>query len=444
VDALQYDPYWDGEYEGYRAIAGAETPTSCGCPPAEWAVQPDAPIFYNQGSAEFRSSTQPNRRGAHGLEGEGSGGGILRAMPLNLDDLEPLARERLDRSVFDYITGGAEDEWTLRENRAAFVRWVLRPRVLVDMARVDLGTTVLGTTLALPVLCAPTALHRLCHPDGELASARAAHAAGTIFTVGTLSSCAIEEIRAVTPGPLWFQLYLYKDWGINRMLVDRAVAAGALALVLTVDTVFLGRRERDLRNDYRNPPGIVPRHLEGVVDLAARAGHGAKNVFPAEDLRERSFTWKDLERLRALSSMPLVLKGIVTREDARCAADAGADAVVVSNHGGRQLDGSIATLDALPEVAEALGGRRAPTGRPMEVLMDGGIRRGTHVIKALALGARAVLVGRPLMYALAAGGEEGVVDMFRLVKEELEVSLGLTGCASVRDVRPEHVRPAAR
>lgn len=369
---------------------------------------------------------------------------ILRAMPVNLDELEPLARERLDRSVYDYIAGGAEDEWTLRENRAAYERWVLRPRVLVDVERLDLSTTVLGTPVALPVLGAPTALHRLCHPDGELASARAAHAAGTVFTVGTLSSVTIEEIRAATPGPLWFQLYMYKDWGINRMLVERAVASGAQAVVLTVDTVFLGRRERDLRNDYRNPPGVAARHLEGVVDMAMRAGQGAKNVFPADELRERAFTWKDLERLRALSSLPLVLKGIVTREDARSAADAGVDAVVVSNHGGRQLDGSIATLDALPEVAEALGGKRAPGGRPIEVLMDGGIRRGTHVVKALALGARAVLLGRPLMWALASGGEEGVAEMFRLLKEELRVSLGLTGCASIADVRPEHVTRAAR
>lgn len=359
-------------------------------------------------------------------------------MVVNLDELEPLAEKKLDRPVFDYIAGGAEDEKTMRENRAAFDRWALRPRVLVDVTKGTLATTVLGTPVSMPVLCAPTALHRLCHPEGEIASARGAHAAGTIFTVATLSSVAIEDIRAATPGPLWFQLYMYADWGINRMLVDRAVAGGARALVVTVDTVVIGRRERDLRNDYRNPPGVVAKHLEGVLELAGRAGHGTQNVFVADELRERALTWKGVERLRALSNLPLVLKGIVTREDAVAAAEAGVDGVIVSNHGGRQLDGSIATLDALPEIADALSGTR------VEVLMDGGVRRGTHVVKALALGARAVLVGRPLMYALASDGEAGVTAMLTMLKDELGVALALTGCPTAAEVTRAHVTAIPR
>jgi 4-hydroxymandelate oxidase len=361
-------------------------------------------------------------------------------LPVNLDEYEPIARGQLEQGAYDYVAGGAEDEWTLRENRAAFDRWALRPRVLADVERCATETTVLGTPIAFPVFPAVTAMHRLCHPDGEIASSRGAHEAGTLFTVGTLSSCTLEEIRAASPGPLWFQLYAYKDAGINRMLIERAVAAGVRAIVLTVDAAIYGRRERDLRNAFVVPPAARARNLEGVIDLAARAGQPAANVIPADELRDRSMTWSGLEKLRALSPLPFVVKGLVTREDARSAAEVGVDGVIVSNHGGRQLDGTIATLDALPEVVEACAGRAGALGRPIEVLMDGGVRRGTHVLKALCLGARAVQIGRPTLYALAAAGADGVRHMLGLMQAEIRMGLALLGCSSIAQLTRDHVR----
>jgi isopentenyl diphosphate isomerase/L-lactate dehydrogenase-like FMN-dependent dehydrogenase len=346
---------------------------------------------------------------------------------LNVDDFEAAARERLDPGPYGYIAGGAGDEHTLRENRAAFARWELRPRVLVDISSASTTTTVLGTEVALPVLVAPTAFQRLADPDGELATARAAAAAGSIMILSTLSSVTPTELAAAAPGALlWFQLYWSRDRGFTRELIERAADASFSALVLTVDLPVAGRRERDLRAAFALPEDLplpnLPQELRGA-DFH-RALH---------EVVDDTLTWRDLEWLHSICSLPLVVKGILTAEDALLAAEHGAAAVVVSNHGGRQLDGVPPTLDVLPEVAEAVGER-------VEVLLDGGIRRGVDVLKALALGARATLSGRSVLWGLAAGGEEGATRVLELLRSEVELGLKLLGCPSPADVTRGHVR----
>jgi isopentenyl diphosphate isomerase/L-lactate dehydrogenase-like FMN-dependent dehydrogenase len=348
---------------------------------------------------------------------------------LNVDDFEAAARERLDPGAFGYIAGGAGDEHTLRENRAAFARWELRPRVLVDLSSISTATTVLGTEVALPVLVAPTAFQRLAHPEGELATARAAAAAGTIATLSTLSSATPGDFAAAAPGaPQWFQLYWSRDRGFTQELVESAVDAGFAGLVLTVDLPVAGRRERDLRVAFALPDDLplpnLPQELRGA-DFH-RALH---------EVVDDTLTWHDLDWLHSISSLPLVVKGILTAEDALLTAEHGAAAIVVSNHGGRQLDGVPPTLDVLPEVVEAVGER-------VEVLLDGGIRRGIDVLKALALGARATLSGRSVLWGLAAGGEEGATRVLDLLQREVELGLQLLGCPTPDDVTSGHVRRA--
>jgi len=335
--------------------------------------------------------------------------------PINVWDYERLAEEKLDGNALAYFAGGAGDEVTLRENVAAFERLKLRPRVLVDVGSVSTATRVLGTEVALPVLIAPLALQRMAHPDGELATARAAGAAGTILCLSTAATVRPAEIAAAAPdGRRWFQVYVFADRGITRDLVDEACASGYSALVLTVDTPFLGRRERDLRIDFKIPEGITP---SGDI-----FGHGF----------DTAFSWRDLEWLAGFGP-PVVVKGILTAEDADLACEHGAAAVVVSNHGGRQLDSVPASIEALPEVVEAVDGRA-------EVLLDGGVRRGTDVLKALALGARAVLIGRAMVWGLAVDGERGVAHVLELLRAEIELGLALLGCRSPAEVTRAHVR----
>jgi isopentenyl diphosphate isomerase/L-lactate dehydrogenase-like FMN-dependent dehydrogenase len=346
---------------------------------------------------------------------------------INVADFEAAARERLEPGVYDYIAGGAGDEHTLRENRAAFERWELRPRVLVDISSVSTATTVLGTEIALPVLVAPTAFQRLADPEGELATGRAAAAAGTIMSLSTLSSVTPAELAAAAPeAPRWFQLYWSRDRGFTQELVETAADSGFMALVLTVDLPVAGRRERDVRAAFMLPDDLplpnIPEELRG--DDFHTALHAVV---------DDTLTWRDLEWLRSICELPLVVKGILTSEDALLAAEHGATAVVVSNHGGRQLDGVPPTLDVLPEVVEAVGER-------VEVLLDGGIRRGIDVLKALALGARATLSGRSVLWGLAAGGEEGATRVLELLRREVELGLKLLGCPSPADVTPGHVR----
>jgi 4-hydroxymandelate oxidase len=348
---------------------------------------------------------------------------------INVDDFEQAARERLDPGAYAYFAGGAGDERTLRANVEAFTRWELRPRVLVDVSEASTATTVLGEEVSLPLLVAPTAFQRLAHPDGELATARAAAAAGTVMCLSTLSSVSPPELAAaVADSPLWFQLYWSRDRSFTRDLVASAEEAGFRAIVLTVDFPVAGRRERDLRAEFVLPDDLPAPNLP--VTLARRDFHAALG-----DIVDTTLTWRDLEWLRSNCSLPLVVKGVLTAEDALLAAEHGAAGVVVSNHGGRQLDGVPATLDVLPEVAEAVGDR-------VEVLLDGGIRRGTDVLEALALGARATLAGRAILWGLAVAGEEGVGRILGLLRQEIEVGLRLLGCTRPADVSRTHVRPA--
>jgi isopentenyl diphosphate isomerase/L-lactate dehydrogenase-like FMN-dependent dehydrogenase len=322
--------------------------------------------------------------------------------PINVFDYEALAQEGLHPAVWDYYAAGAGDEVTLRANRAAFERIRLRPRMLVDVSHINTRTTVLGAPISMPILVAPSAGHANACPDGECATARAAGAAGTLMAASTESNRSLEEIAAAASGPLWFQLYVYSDRPHAETLVRRAEASGYRAIVLTVDSPRWGQKERaDRSEDTYNwlPGGNFP---EGT------------------DYEPVSLTWADLAWLRSVTALPIILKGILTAEDAALAVEHGAEGIVVSNHGGRQLDGVPATIEALSEVVEAVAGR-------CEVYLDGGVRRGTDVLKALALGARAVLVGRPVLWGLAVSGTDGARHVLKLLRDELELAMALAG-----------------
>ncbi|WP_420125960.1 alpha-hydroxy acid oxidase [Longimicrobium sp.] len=346
--------------------------------------------------------------------------------PASCEALEPAARAVLSEAAYHYYAGGADDETTLRANRAAFERFYLRPRVLRDVSEVDTSVELLGERLSMPILLAPTAFQRLAHAEGEKASARAARAAGTLMVASTLSTTPIEEVAAAAPGPLWFQLYVFRQRDITRALVERAEAAGCTAICLTVTVPVQGNRERDTRTGFRLPPELEMANFAGLRQAAFpddAAGSGLAAFIGREF--DPTLTWGAVEWLRSITRLPIVLKGIVTPEDAALAVEHGADAVIVSNHGGRQLDCAEPTLLALPRVAQAVAGR-------IPVLMDGGIRRGTDVAKALALGARAVLVGRPVLWGLAVDGQAGVERVLDMLGGELRRTLALLGRPSVR------------
>ena len=334
------------------------------------------------------------------------------AAPINVWDYERLAEERLSEHARAYFFGGAGDEWTLRENVRAFSRWTLRPRYLVDVSGASTGITVLGEEISMPVLVAPMAMQRFAQDEGERLTARAAAAAGTIMCLSSVSTVKPRLVAEAAPDcKRWFQVYVFEDRAMTLELVEQALASGFSALVLTVDMPYLGRRERDLRVAFEVPAEWEVPNLGGI---------------------EPALTWDDIEWISGYG-LPVVVKGLMTHEDAKLACEHGAAAVVVSNHGGRQLDGVGATIDALPEVVDAVGGR-------CEVYMDGGIRRGADVLKALALGARAVLVGRPVLWGLAVDGERGVAHVLELLREEIRVGLGLLGCSSPQEVSRAHVR----
>lgn len=347
--------------------------------------------------------------------------------PIHLGEFETIAAERLPRMVYDYYAGGAHDEITLGENRAAFNRLRLRYRVLRDVSRRDASTEVLGEKLSMPVVIAPTAFHQLATEEGEVATARAAARADTIMTLSTLSTCAIESVGEATAGRLWFQLYVYRDREATRELVARAEAAGAKALLLTVDAQVWGVRERDVRNRFQLPDGLRMVNLVSSgkgefpdVEGSGLAAYVARTFDP-------SLSWKDLDWLCSLTDLPVLIKGVVRGDDAAMGMDAGAAGVVVSNHGGRQLDTCPAPVEVLEEVVQAVDGRGT-------VLVDGGIRRGTDVIKSVALGADAVMIGRPVLWGLAAGGEEGVVRVLELLRAEIDLAMALCGAASVAEI----------
>ncbi|GAA4213891.1 alpha-hydroxy acid oxidase [Actinocatenispora rupis] len=344
---------------------------------------------------------------------------------LTVADFEAPAAEALDPVHYDYFAGGARDEITVRANTSAFARIRLRPRVLRGRGTPRLATTVLGQPASMPVLLAPTAFHRLAHPEAERATARAAARAGTVLVAAMLSTVAIEDIaaeaRKVAADPvLWFQLYLQRDMGFTEAVVRRAEAAGVRALVVTADSPALGHHERNDRNGFHDlPPGM---RCENLRELRADEPGHVRQVDLSPDL-----SWAHVARLRALTDLPILLKGVLHPEDARIAADEGVDGIVVSNHGGRQLDTALASVEALPAVVDAVAGR-------LPVLLDGGIRRGTDVVKALAYGACAVAVGRPVVWGLTVGGEDGVTRVLDILRDETAHTLMLCGCGTPAEV----------
>ena len=369
---------------------------------------------------------------------------------INIEDLRQAAKRRLPRVVFDYIDGGAEAEQTLRANTRAFEDMTLRPRCAVATPVCDLRATVIGTSLSMPLILAPVGSSRLMYPRGEEAAARAAGRAGIVYTLSTLSGCRLEDVAAASQGPVWYQLYLVGGRDCALAGIERARAAGFSALVVTIDTAVAGLRERDLRNGAKElltgKLGLMLPFMNQLLTrprwLAAFLADGglmkfANVVIPGQGpmlyadvttaLEEAVVTWQDLRWIRDAWSGSIIIKGVHTGEDARRAVDAGADALVASNHGGRQLDGVAPTLRMLPEVLSAVGDR-------IEVLLDGGIRRGSDIVKALCLGARAVLVGRAYAYGLGAAGEAGVARAIEILRTDLIRTLKLLGCASVADL----------
>jgi isopentenyl diphosphate isomerase/L-lactate dehydrogenase-like FMN-dependent dehydrogenase len=347
----------------------------------------------------------------------------------SLVEFEAIARRAMDAAAFDYVAGGSWDEVSLVENLAAWRRYRVMPRALVDVATVDPGTTMLGVSVSMPLAVAPMAVHGLAHSAAEIASAKAAAAAGVPFTLSTMASHSIEQVAAAVPaGTRWFQLYAQADPGRSQELVARAEAAGFGAIMLTVDLPRLGYRQRDRRSGFRltglgNFPDVPPTH--------ARGAHTDGTVL--EGYLEVGLGWDDLATIRGWSSLPLVLKGILSADDAAIAVDHGVDAIVVSNHGARQLDRTPAPIDVLAEVVEAVDGR-------LEVWVDGGVRRGLDIAIALGLGAKAVLVGRPIIWALASGGQAGVARALAILREEFEITLALLGTPTPASITPDHVR----
>ena len=352
---------------------------------------------------------------------------------LNIFDLERLASESLTKMAYDYYRSGAHDELTLRENRRAWERIALRHRVLVDVSTRDASTELLGHRLTMPIMVAPTAFHGLACEAGELATARAAGRARTIMILSTLSTPAVEEVVATAAGPVWFQLYVYKDREVTRGLVQRAEAAGCEALVVTVDAPLLGVRERDVRNGFGLPEGMRVQNLlpAGMGELPPRARESGLATYFFE-LVDTSLSFADIGWLASITKLPVLVKGVVRGDDARRAVDSGAAGIVVSNHGGRQLDTSVATADVLAEVVAAVAA-------DVPVLVDGGVRRGTDVLKAVALGARAVLVGRAVLWGLAAAGEDGALHALELLRQELDVAMALCGCPTIADITADLV-----
>ncbi len=374
---------------------------------------------------------------------------------INIEDLRRAAKRRLPRVVFDYVDGGAEAERTLRANNRAFETATLRPRCAVATPACDLRTTVIGASLSMPLILAPVGSSRLIYPRGEEAASRAAGRAGIVYALSTLSGCRLEDVAAASEGPLWYQLYLVGGRECALPAIERAKAAGFSALVVTIDTAVAGMRERDLRNGVKELlSGKLGSMLPFVIQLLTKprwlAGFLADGglmkfpnvVLPGKGpmlyadvtaaLEQSVVTWEDLKWIRQAWSGPIVIKGIHTGDDARRAADTGADALVVSNHGGRQLDGVAPSLRMLPEVLAAVGDR-------FEVLLDGGIRRGSDIVKALCLGARAVLVGRAYAYGLGAAGEAGVVRAIEILRADLIRTLKLLGCASIAELDRSYV-----
>src|SRR5215216_3228765 len=377
-------------------------------------------------------------------------------MIVNIQDLRRVARRRLPRTLFDYVDGGAEDEYTLRANRRGFQRYTFSPRVLVDVSQRDQSTTVLGERLASPLIIAPTGFSGMLWPRGEVLGARAAARKGVLFTASTMSICSMEQIAEAAPGPLWFQLYVWRDRDVTRSLIERARAAGYRALVITVDTPVLGHREKDTRNGLVVPPRITlgnlldllgrPAWLRGILtnpritfgNFAGTSAGGIEAISVAEYTTRQfspAVSWADIDWFRSIWSGPMAVKGIMSAEDARRAVDHGVEAVIVSNHGGRQCDYLPGAVEVLPEVVDAVAGRA-------EVILDGGVLRGTDVVKAIALGARACMIGKAYNYGLAARGQAGAEKAIEILEKEIDRCLALIGRPTLSDLDRSALRPA--
>lgn len=353
---------------------------------------------------------------------------------LNVADYARAARARLPRDVFDYYDGGALDEITLRENTAGWERLKLYYRVLAGVGERDLRTTLLGQPISMPIVLAPTAFHRLACPEGEIETARAAKEAGTLFILSSLSNTAMEEVFAEAGRPRWFQLYIYKEREITRQLVHRAEAAGAEAIVLTVDAPGLGTRERDARNSFQLPDGLAVENLAPLGKGNFPKVQGSGLAAYVRDNFKSDLGFADLDWLCGATRLPVVVKGVCRADDARRAIEHGARAIVVSNHGGRQLDTAPSTAEVLPYIAEAVGDS-------CEIYVDGGVRRGSDVLKAIASGARAVLVGRPILWGLAVDGERGATRILEILRRELDEAMLLCGCTKLSDIEASLLRP---
>ncbi|KAM3204121.1 glycolate oxidase isoform X1 [Capsicum annuum] len=380
----------------------------------------------------------------------------------NVMEYEAIAKQKLPKMVYDYYASGAEDQWTLAENRNAFSRILFRPRILIDVSNIDISTTVLGYKISMPIMVAPTAMQKMAHPDGEYATARAAAAADTIMTLSSWGTSSVEEVASTGPGVRFFQLYVYKDRNIVIQLVRRAERAGFKAIALTVDTPRLGRREADIKNRFNLPPNLSLKNFEGLdIGKLNKAEDSGLASYVAGQV-DRSLSWKDVQWLKTITSLPILVKGVLTAEDgkqrtiflsiegpgqrynfvyrntfyfgtaARIAVQAGAAGIIVSNHGARQLDYVPATIMALEEVVKAAQGR-------IPVFLDGGVRRGTDVFKALALGAAGVFIGRPVIWSLAADGENGIKKVLQMMRDEFELTMALSGCRSLKEITRNHV-----
>ncbi|XP_065597794.1 2-Hydroxyacid oxidase 1 [Cyrtonyx montezumae] len=361
----------------------------------------------------------------------------MSGKPVCVADFEDYAKKFLPKSVYDYYRSGADDQETLADNVAAFSRWKLYPRVLRDVSVMDLSTSVLGQTISMPVCVGATAMQRMAHPDGETATARACQAMRTGMMLSSWATSSIEEVAEAAPGGLrWLQLYVYKDREVTKSLVKRAERAGYQGIFVTVDTPFLGRRIDDVRNKFQLPPHLRLKNFSSnklAFSSVEDSGENSGLAVYVADAIDASINWEDIKWLRGLTSLPIVAKGILRADDAKEAVKLGVDGILVSNHGARQLDGVPATIDVLPEIVEAVGEK-------VEVFLDGGIRKGTDVLKALALGAKAVFIGRPLIWGLVYQGEEGAREVLQMLKEEFRLAMALTGCRNVKEISRTLIR----
>lgn len=349
----------------------------------------------------------------------------------NLDEFEVLAKQKLSPEIYDYYAGGANDEVTLRENRSDYNSIKLCPRVLANVGSRDLSTTVLGQELSSPIMISPMGFQGAATADGELATVRVAQAFKTIMTLSTMSNVLLEDAIKITTQPLWFQLYIYKDRKITESLVKRAEYSGYKALVLTVDTPTLGKRERDVKNGFRLPKNLIASNLSDTgLENVSLDVQGSSIEAYTNQMFDESISWEDVEWLKSITTLPIVIKGLTRPQDAALAIEHGVSAIVVSNHGGRQLDTTPSTISLLPEIASFVDGR-------LEVFIDGGIRRGTDIVKAIALGADAVFLGRPILWGLAVDGEKGASRVMEILSQELDLAMTLCGYSSIVDIKKD-------